>query len=57
VAPCAKALPTWCAPNRFMVRSRSVLLVRQVSLPVSGSRAMLLLQSRRATRGEACEDM
>ena len=53
----ADDLPTWSAPDRFVVGRHSVLPVRQLSLLVPQPRAKLLLQSRRASEGGTCEDM
>lgn len=51
----AGALPTLSAPDRFMVGSTSVPMVRHVSLPATHPRAKLLLHSRRASGEGTCE--
>ncbi len=51
----ADDLPTWSAPNRWLVGKHSVLSVRHFSLLTTPSRANLLLHRRRASRGRACE--
>jgi len=49
------ALLAGSAPDRSLVGSTSVPVVRSLALMASSPRAKLLLQSRRASRGEACE--
>jgi len=51
----ADEVPTWSAPNRLLVGRHSVLSVRLLSLLAPYPRAKLLLHSRRASGGRACE--